>query len=385
MPPQIADPVADYLRTVQTSDIVRASAWDAVHDATDDADLTKRLQRVPVPNDVRAQLFDLSPHATATATPLPAAATEGMLPQDRQPEPTISADGYFEELSGNQGMRWHPPAGSGDELHRPDNSLLGVPPELAVTGAVGVGRAMMGPGTGPGAASRLYAGAKEVVTQTAPAIKYEVVKSSLEAAGVPAPVAAAAAIAVSGYRHGGGKAAAGTAAATTEAGAVETAATTPRAPTAAASVDPVAASPVAPAPPAATGARTAAPSPTAGPQSWGPQRIRNEVGLEARRAKLTLSSEQLDQADALVATGMAPPAAVRNIAAKAAQAPAKLKLNLEESKAYTALLRGGTSHDDAEQAIVAMRALAKRFQTPSTETVIEKVVDRNVTGRWQPK
>ena len=57
--PQQPDPVADYLRTVRTSDAVRAQAWAAVEDATDDDDLTKRLTLVPVPNAVRARLFDL--------------------------------------------------------------------------------------------------------------------------------------------------------------------------------------------------------------------------------------------------------------------------------------------------------------------------------------
>lgn len=59
MPEPQADPLADYLRTVRTNDTVRAQAWDAVTSATSDADLTQRLQRVPVPNEVRAQLFDL--------------------------------------------------------------------------------------------------------------------------------------------------------------------------------------------------------------------------------------------------------------------------------------------------------------------------------------
>lgn len=64
MPTPQADPVADYLRTVKTTDAVRAQAWDAVHSATSDDDLTNRLQRLPVLNDVKAQLFDLKPHVT---------------------------------------------------------------------------------------------------------------------------------------------------------------------------------------------------------------------------------------------------------------------------------------------------------------------------------
>lgn len=76
------DPVADYLRTVQTSDAVRAMAWDAVHTATDDADLTARLTKLPVPNTVRAQLFELHPQAASQPAPVPAAPNQTMASPD---------------------------------------------------------------------------------------------------------------------------------------------------------------------------------------------------------------------------------------------------------------------------------------------------------------
>jgi hypothetical protein len=62
------DPVADYLRSVKTPDAVKAQAWDAVHEAKDDKELTERLRRLPVPNEVRAQLFDLHPQTRTPAT-----------------------------------------------------------------------------------------------------------------------------------------------------------------------------------------------------------------------------------------------------------------------------------------------------------------------------
>lgn len=69
----MADPLTDYLKTVKTTDAVRAQAWDAVANAKDDADLTSRLRALPVANDVRAQLFELKPAAVTSQTPNPPA------------------------------------------------------------------------------------------------------------------------------------------------------------------------------------------------------------------------------------------------------------------------------------------------------------------------
>lgn len=81
------DLVADYLRSVQTPDAIKAQAWDAVHESKSDAELTERLRRLPVGNDVRAQLFDLYPHAATSVPveplPMPAAASAGMPGQSR--------------------------------------------------------------------------------------------------------------------------------------------------------------------------------------------------------------------------------------------------------------------------------------------------------------
>lgn len=62
----MADAVADYLRTVQTADSVRADAWDAVHSASD-ADAERALKALPVSDDVKARLWDLrqAPEAPA--------------------------------------------------------------------------------------------------------------------------------------------------------------------------------------------------------------------------------------------------------------------------------------------------------------------------------
>jgi hypothetical protein len=70
------DPVADYLRTVNTSNRARAAAWDAVHASSDD-DAKARLQQLPFNDDVRANLWDLRKGGTMTGDvrpPQPASA-----------------------------------------------------------------------------------------------------------------------------------------------------------------------------------------------------------------------------------------------------------------------------------------------------------------------
>jgi hypothetical protein len=52
------DPVADFLRSLNTSDRARAAAWDAVYSVGDDAQAQQVLQQLPFSNEVRAQLWD---------------------------------------------------------------------------------------------------------------------------------------------------------------------------------------------------------------------------------------------------------------------------------------------------------------------------------------
>lgn len=299
------------------------------------------------------------------------------------------------EDKGIAGKVWHPPAGSGDDLHRPDNSLFGMPPEMVVVPALGVGRAIAGGAT---MAGRAVAGAKEVVNQTAPALKYEVTKAALEHVGVPSPIAIPIALAVSGYKRGAKPAAAATTAAETEA-------------TTAARAAQGASSPAAPAPPAASGAAATpagappAAAPSAPPASlrvvMSPQRIQNELGIAARRAKVTLTEPEYDQAAELVAKQgltpveavarmkpppVPPPSAASVVEPPPVQSPqaalAKARLNGAESTEYMRLIRSGKTPPQALQAIEEQRALAKRFGTPDSETVRKAVKDRNATGRW---
>lgn len=86
------------------------------------------------------------------------------------------------------------------EVTREDNSLFGMPPEVAVLSGMAVGRAMGA--TGLTAAGRAVAGLKAAGAQVAPVIKYEVVKSALQAAGLSPSLATAGAMAISAYKKG---------------------------------------------------------------------------------------------------------------------------------------------------------------------------------------
>lgn len=65
------------------------------------------------------------------------------------------------------------------------------------------GRAVAGAARGAaGAVPGIYEGAREAISQAAPAVKYEATKTFLEHLGVPSSLATVTAIAVSGYRRG---------------------------------------------------------------------------------------------------------------------------------------------------------------------------------------
>jgi hypothetical protein len=139
---------------------------------------------------------------------------------------------------------------------------------------------------------------------------------------------------------------------------------------------PLAAPPDVPAPPAAAAAPAPAPTSPAA-STWSPQRIRNEVGLAARRGKLTLSDAQLDQADALVQAGQSPASAVRSVAP-----PPKVKITAAEMGVYTELRRRGLTQAQAADLIATQRQLAQSLGTPSSEAIRQAVEQRNLTGRW---
>lgn len=63
------DRIAARLRRAPVLDDVRASAWDAFHEAADQDDLAKRLRGLSLPDDVKADLWDLKAGRVAEPPP----------------------------------------------------------------------------------------------------------------------------------------------------------------------------------------------------------------------------------------------------------------------------------------------------------------------------
>ena len=345
--------------------------------------------------------------------------------------PPPPPQGYWEDR-GIAGATWHPPGGAPDLSQRPDTAIITGLPVIGrlnpedVLGGYGAVRAIGGAVAGRAATTtRAVAALRASLAQATPVAKYEVTKTVLQSLGVPTPIAVIVATGVSGYERGRGGGAAPPAAATPHAPSArrptvpglgtapppapavatpadlptstgrwrddpaaqpwtQTAAPpfTPMSPSAAAPPAlapggaPRASAPAVPAPPIAPTALRSAPTPPAGPQ-WSPQRLRNEVGLAARRAQLKLSDEQYQKAEDLVRAGAAPEAAVVAVAP-----PPKVKIVAAEMGAYTALRRKGLSHQEAVDLVAAQRDLVARLGTPTSEAVRHAVAERNVSGRW---
>lgn len=300
------------------------------------------------------------------ATP-PAAATRGMLPPNTVDEPLA---GTWVDR-GRAGMEWRPTSGV-KERNRPDNSLLGVPPELAVVSGVGLGRAIVG---GAGPAGKAIAGAKNAAAQATPVIKYEVTKAALEHVGVPSAIAVPVAMAVSGYRRGA-------------TGATSVAKTAEAEASVAGRVESGASAPGVPASPAAPVVEPLSPSRPSGstPSPMSPQRLRNEVGLAARRQNLKLTDQQYAVAEDMVRQGASPMESVKLVHGETAAAltlPKKLKLSAADTKEYMRIRNLGKSDREAMEIVQAQRELAQSLGTPSVEDVRSRVAERNATGRWK--
>lgn len=322
MPEPQSDPIADMLRATQTSDRVRAAAWDAFYQSTNTDELDAKLRGLSLPTSITANLLK------AKAGP--------------------DAAGAWEDR-GLAGSVWHP-ANDVTESKREDNSLLGFPPELAVMGGLGVGRAMAGEGLS--LAGRAAAGAKEAVTQVAPAVKYEAVKTGLEHMGVPTSVAIVIAMGVSGYKRGAKRATGETATASADA----------------ASASRVESTPAAPARPSESGAQSASPRSSAAPESSPPpqgmtQKQLNEEALARRRAEYQARVAQQPQA----------PAAE----------PGNVKLSAAETKAYIDLLKRGVPSRKAMQSILQQRELVQRLGTPAP-TYQDTTFPKGMRGKVPP-
>ena len=337
----------------------------------------------------------------------------------RIPQSAITANPEeAQRLIQEKGWQWHPPAAPGGHAMVSGVPVVGdINPEDVLYGyglVRGVGAAARAVS---GAVPRVVAGTQQLMRNAVPYAKFEAVKWGLVKLGTPEPLADLIAMRVSGYTRRGGATAEAPAGAPPPAEPVPAAAAPTAGPAIPRRVAPAGARPSqmtpeelrvrvlgpeavsapgpttplaalgapAAAPPAAPAPPVAPPSPPPAPRSpaassWSPQRIRNEVGLAARRAKVTLTEDQLGRADDLVQAGQTPTEAVA--AVSPLQPPPKVKITAAEMGAYTELRRRGRSHEEATAAILAQRQLAGRLGTPTPEEVRQSVAEREVTGRW---
>lgn len=262
-------------------------------------------------------------------------------------------------------------AGKGERT-RVDNSVGGLPPELAAVSALGIGRAVAAPGLS--IVARGMAGVKAAAGQAAPVIKYELVKSGLEHMGVPSPLAMAGAMAVTGYKRGAGKAAV-EAPVAAEAAPVAAEATgvpvdaPPPPPT-----SPMAAVPVAP--PAPAGPAAAAPDAVPAPEArvtppFYEQKALNELAIMARRAKITLSPADYQAGLRLMKEGgVSADTAIGTLTqqriapAAAAEVPKLTAAEMVQAQKWKA---AGATDDQIMQRVQLSRALTSATGTPTPE------------------
>lgn len=272
-------------------------------------------------------------------------------------------------------------AGAGERT-RQDNSVLGVPPELAVTGALGIARAAAGEGMT--LAQRAAAGVKAAAAQAAPVVKYEATKTILTKAGVPGPIATLAAAAVAGYKKGGNAA---------EGEAAEANVPPPKdmnAPHLDTS------RPIRPSQltEAQRAERYAYGRPMSGPQVKGSDlsAARKAAGRDALSASATAAEAPPAASPAVEASPVpstpetAPPQSSGGSPPSApAATPAaleKLKLSAEEYKEFARLLGRGMSGQQALEMVAKMRALAQSLGGATGREVKAAVSHRNQTGDW---
>jgi hypothetical protein len=121
---------------------------------------------------------------------------------------------------------------------------------------------------------------------------------------------------------------------------------------------------------------------TTGQQS--PQWIRNDLGIAAARAKVTLSEDQYRAAAELVKQGATP----RHVVAELAQpATSSLEATLaalspDEQRAVLGLLQAGKSPEEALAAIEAQRSLVTKTGATPLPKARGRVAERQTTGRW---
>lgn len=305
-------------------------------------------------------------------------------------------------------------------------------PEFAEAHPIATTAAFVAAAAGPGIvrgamqagapmAARAANVAKATATAVAPQAKYEIVRTTLTAAGVPPQYAIPVAMVLSGLRRGaskpdvaGGMSEAGRVATETSAGdeaiarlnrIIDEAKAQPvnvrlvksePMPSAAAPAAPPPAPAAAPAPvdqvrPQSPQTYTEAPAQTPSPLT-SPQ-IADQLGLASARAKVNLTAAQHRTAFRMVRyEGATPAEAVQKVSGVAvpppeAPVPASSPtpppdIAPSELAVWTRLIKQGKTPEQAAKAILDLRALRGQLGTPSVEAVEARVAERNRTGRW---
>lgn len=261
--------------------------------------------------------------------------------------------------------------GKGERTRVDDQS----PQILAAVGSgASVARAVAAPAASVGA--RVAAGATNALGQAATQVKYELVRSGLQAIGVPAPLAMAAAIVVSGHKSGArGGAATETAAAESTATAAPTAGALSAVDEAAlvkqgyspAMIDKIRGSLAAPsmATPAPAPA-TAAPPPT------------EFQAAQAARQGNSLPDQAALNAEALARRRAAYQASQGAAAEPIVKASGKLRFTVSEWAEFRRLRQTGMSLEKAADAAKGASALADQFGSPSAAEVAQDLARRRL-------
>lgn len=121
------------------------------------------------------------------------------------------------------------------------------------------------------------------------------------------------------------------------------------------------------------------PHPTRTTGMMSPTAIQSDLGIAARRAKLTLTEAQYQQAESLVRKGQEPGQAVRNVAAGGERG----KLSIDETKFYLAMKQAGKSDAQVIEMIRAARALNASLGL-KTPTVAETKFPKGMRGGRNP-
>lgn len=358
------DQVQAYLDSLNTSNAARKAAWDALS-AQSDEEARAQLDKLPFSKAVKHNLWELAAGRTADQetgiTPSPAGSAQEQTRVRAGTPPELYEQPFAENV--------------------PPSVLLNT--GMVMAGAPGMARALT---SGVGLTGKAVAVGKEAVSQSTPIVKYEATKAVLDHIGIPSSLSVPLAIAVSGYRPS-------VKSTTGAAEAIRGAAKTAEAemPVAAARAESAASAPAVQAARPSPAVEAPTPGRTSGstPSPLSPQRIRNEVGLAARRQNLKLTEEQYAVAERMVAEGHPPMDSVKLVHAETSplqtqtSARAKPRISATEMQEYIRLRSAGKSEQEATEAILSQRKLAQRLGTPSVETARARVAERNATGRWQ--